>query len=166
MVAATREFVAANTDCFERSNGEGHVTGSAWVVDSHATRAVLVHHRRLDRWLQPGGHADGDPDIRAVARREAEEETGLQSLRAASPGIYDIDVHRIPAAGATPSHLHYDVRFAFFADPAEAPAVGEESVAVAWVALDRLAELGADASVLRLAAKTAGLPGPPPSLNR
>jgi 8-oxo-dGTP pyrophosphatase MutT (NUDIX family) len=147
-------FVARHERCFERELLEGHVTGSAWIVDPAGRSALLMHHRKLGKWLQPGGHADGDPDIRGVALREAVEETGLRTLRLARPGIYDVDVHDIPARGAEPAHAHYDVRFAFFADRADAPQTNAESHAVRWVPLAEIDALGIDDSVRRLVEKT------------
>ena len=73
-------------------------------------RVLLAHHRELERWLQPSGHSDGDPDTLAVAMREAREESGLD-VRALDNAIFDIDVHRIPARGREPAHFHFDVRF-------------------------------------------------------
>jgi 8-oxo-dGTP pyrophosphatase MutT (NUDIX family) len=157
MVERVRAFVAANERCFERGLLAGHVTGSAWIVDRGASAALLLHHRKLGKWLQPGGHADGDPDVRAVALREALEESGLRSLMPARDAIYDVDAHDIPARGAEPAHVHYDIRYAFFADRAEAPQRNAESHAVAWVALEDIEELGVDDSVRRLVAKTAAL---------
>jgi 8-oxo-dGTP pyrophosphatase MutT (NUDIX family) len=159
MHADLRKFVAENTGCFERTLLAGHVTGSAWIVDRGGRLALLTHHRKLGRWLQPGGHADGDPDVRAVALREAREESGLRSLISASPRIFDIDVHAIPARGGEPAHLHYDVRFAFFGDPNEAPLASEESHAVAWIPLARVEEFGIDDSVRRLVEKTSRIAG-------
>ena len=128
--------------------------GSAWSVDRSGRAAVLLHHRKLDRWLQPGGHADGDPDVRAVAWREAREETALASLVPATEAVYDVDVHDILARGAEPAHKHYDVRFAFFADRDETPPGNLESHAVRWVDLADLDRYAVDGSVRRLAAKT------------
>lgn len=159
--AAMRErlvaFVAAHPDAFERALAVGHVTASAWIVDPARTHALLTHHRKLGKWLQLGGHADGDPDVRRAALREAREESGLRSLRFARDGIYDLDVHAIPARPGEPAHDHYDVRFAFEADPAEPLVVSAESKELAWIALDALASVSADESVLRLARKTASL---------
>lgn len=152
-----RAFVAAHADCFERTNLAGHVTGSAWIVDRAATAVVLLHHRKLDRWLQPGGHADGDPDVRRVALREAAEESGLTDLVAASADIYDVDAHEIPARPGEPAHVHFDVRFAFFARRDEAPIVSDESHEVAWVPLAQIERYAIDDSVRRLVAKTAAL---------
>ena len=151
-------FVAAHgAAAFTRSLHVGHLTASAWVVDPARTRALLTHHRKLGRWLQLGGHADGDPDLRRAALREAREESGLCSLRLAQAGIYDLDVHSIPARPGEPAHDHYDVRFALEADPAEPLVVSAESKELAWVPLAALADYGADESVLRLARKTAAL---------
>jgi len=152
-------FVVAHADPFARTLAVGHLTASAWIVDAARTRALLTHHRKLGRWLQLGGHADGDPDLRRAALREAREESGLRSLRFACDRIYDLDIHRIPARPGEPAHDHYDVRFAFEADPGEPLVVSAESKEVAWVRLTALAEYGADESLLRLARKTPRLAG-------
>jgi 8-oxo-dGTP pyrophosphatase MutT (NUDIX family) len=148
------DFVRAHADCFLRSCQPGHVTGSAWVVSADRTRVLLVHHRKLDRWLQPGGHADGEPDPLAVALREAREETGLVRL-APLPGEagrlpLDIDVHPIPARGREPAHLHHDIRFLLVAAPGQVPRASAESTAIAWVERARLADFITEESVLRL----------------
>jgi 8-oxo-dGTP pyrophosphatase MutT (NUDIX family) len=148
-------FLAAHgAAAFARTTVPGHITASAWIVDPARTQAVLLHHRKLDRWLQPGGHVDGDPDVRGAALREAREESGLNSLRFAADAIYDIDVHAIPARGAEPAHDHYDLRFAFEADPREPLRGNSESHAVRWIALRDLDAYAIDESVRRLALKT------------
>jgi 8-oxo-dGTP pyrophosphatase MutT (NUDIX family) len=150
-VASFREFAVAHADAFERTCGPGHFTGSAWLVDASGRRALLLHHRKLDRWLQPGGHADGDGDLARVALREAEEETGLSGL-VVEPAIYDLDRHRIPARGAEPEHWHYDVRFVVRATGGDAFVVSEESHALAWRDIDDVArDAQIDESVRRLA---------------
>jgi len=157
MVERLRAFVAEHEACFERTLAIGHVTGSAWVVDRALKHVLLTHHRKLDKWLQLGGHADGDGDIRRVALREATEESGLQAIVPAREGIYDVDVHEIPARGAEAAHYHYDMRFAFFADPEQALQVSEESHEVAWISLAAIEGLPIDDSIRRLVAKTGGL---------
>lgn len=152
-------FVAAHRDAFDRALEIGHVTASAWIVDPARRRTLLTHHRKLGKWLQLGGHVDGDPDVRRAALREAREESGLTSLRFVADGIYDLDVHAIPARPGEPAHEHFDVRFAFEADPAEPLVVSAESKELAWIELDALPAYGADESVLRLARKTERLPG-------
>lgn len=150
---AIAAFVETHEDCFERTCVPGHVTGSAWVVNRDRTRVLLLHHGKLDKWLQPGGHCDGDPDVLRVALREAREESGLTCLRALSESIYDVDAHQIPARKTDPAHVHYDIRYLLEAGEAEPLAVSEESHDVRWVALPDIAALNTDASVLRLAAK-------------
>jgi len=150
-------FVAAHADAFERALPIGHVTASAWIVDPSRTHALLTHHRKLGKWLQLGGHADGETDLRAAAMREAHEESGLISLRFVHEAIYDLDVHAIPARPGEPAHDHYDVRFALEADPDEPLVVSDESHELAWIPIAELARYGADESVLRLARKTVGL---------
>jgi 8-oxo-dGTP pyrophosphatase MutT (NUDIX family) len=147
-------FVEADPRCFERTLLAGHVTGSAWIVDPARERVLLTHHRKLGMWLQLGGHADGDPDVAAVALREAREESGLSSVRLVTDRIFDVDVHAIPAHGVEPEHFHYDVRFLFEADPAEPLTVSAESHDLAWVPVNDVADLATDASVLRMLAKT------------
>ena len=98
------DFVERNPDCFERSLEEGHITGSAWIVDSSGTNTLLTHHRKLGIWLQLGGHADGDSDVLSVAMTEAVEESGLTSLEIVCDEIFDLDVHGIPAREKTSQH--------------------------------------------------------------
>jgi len=142
---------------FERALEPGHITASAWIVDPERTHAVLLHHRKLDRWLQLGGHVDGDPDVRRAALREAREESGLRTLRMIGDDIYDIDVHRIPGRANEPEHDHFDLRFALEADPREPLRGNEESHAIRWIPLHDLERYAIDDSVRRLAAKTTAL---------
>ena len=138
---------------YERRRLAGHFTGSAWLVDAAGQRVLLTHHRKLGRWLQLGGHADGDPDLAAVALKEAQEESGLSDLRVESR-IFDLDRHAIPARGEEPGHWHYDVRFVVHATGSEDFAVGEESLDLAWKPVRGIAEdPSADESLRRMAAK-------------
>ena len=146
-------FLASQPDAFERELAIGHVTGSAWVVDSTGTRVLLTHHKKLGMWVQLGGHADGDSDVFRVARREAEEESGLASLVPVGGGIFDVDVHRIPARGETPEHLHWDVRYAFRAAGGEAVRVSDESHDLRWIEIERLDSVTREESMLRMARK-------------
>jgi 8-oxo-dGTP pyrophosphatase MutT (NUDIX family) len=155
------EFVREHERCFERSLAIGHVTASAWVVDAALSRTLLTHHAKLGLWLQPGGHCDGDPGVLANALREVREEAGLSRLRPLLDGrIFDVDAHDIPARGPEAAHVHYDVRFLIEADPAEPLRLTAESHELAWVALDDVATLNTDESVLRLAARTRALARP------
>ncbi|MBM3866440.1 MAG: NUDIX hydrolase [Verrucomicrobia bacterium] len=155
--AALREilaFVRTHPDCLERHCAPGHLTGSAWIVSPCRRRVLLTHHRKLDRWLQLGGHADGDGDLLAVARREAAEESGLAGLRVVSPAIFDVDRHWIPERPAQPGHFHHDLRFLLEGDPAEPLRLTRESKALAWVELGAVAALNPEDSIARLVRKT------------
>lgn len=150
-------FVETESNCFDRGLQIGHVTGSAWIVDNALTKALLTHHFKLDRWLQLGGHADGDPDILRVALREAREESGIENIRPLSEAIFDVDVHSIPARSGEPRHLHYDVRFLLEAD-ADAPLiVSNESKDLAWIPLEDIARISTDQSIIRMTLKSLAL---------
>ncbi len=117
---------------------------------------LLTNHAKLEKWLQLGGHADGDADILAVAIREAEEESGLR-VRPVSRAILDLDVHEIPARKSDPLHFHYDVRFVLQVVDSEAFVVTDESLELAWVPLGRLEDYTDEISVTRLVSKLATL---------
>ena len=151
--ARLRRFIEAQPRCFERDCfGDGHVTGSAWVVDPAGSRVLLTHHRKLGKWLQLGGHSDGEPDTLAVALREAREESGLP-VHPISNAVLDIDIHTIPALKGEPAHLHYDVRFALRASSSEGLRVGPESIDLAWIDIEDLTRLTDEESMLRMARK-------------
>lgn len=156
MAADMIHFVETHPDCAERSLQVGHLTGSAWIVDSERKRVLLTHHRKLNKWLQLGGHADGDLDPLSVAMREAREESGLTRLRVVDEKIFDVDRHLIPARKSDPDHWHYDIRFMIEADPAEPFVVSDESHDLAWIEISRMAEYNDSESMLRMARKTAG----------
>lgn len=160
MARATICFIEEHENCAERALKIGHLTGSAWIVDAARTRTLLTHHRKLDKWLQLGGHADGDLDLAAVAMREAREESGLVRLQFAQTSagagavIFDVDRHRIPARGAEPEHWHYDVRYVIVADPSEPFVVSPESKDLAWVGIEEVARLTNAESMMRMVRKT------------
>jgi len=156
MAAEYAPFIRAHAGCLLRTCRPGHLTASAWIVDAARRRTLLTHHHQLDRWLQLGGHVDGEPDLLASALREAREESGLRSVRAVSPEIFDVDRHRIPARGDEPEHWHYDVRFLIEADPAGPLTVSDESRDLAWVELSRVHELNPSESLSRMVRKTVG----------
>jgi 8-oxo-dGTP pyrophosphatase MutT (NUDIX family) len=152
MVDRFLTFVAENPACFHRELSIGHVTGAAWLVDPSHTSVLLTHHRKLDRWLQLGGHADGEGDILEVALSEAREESGITSISILSHKIYDIDIHVVPARGVDPEHLHYDVRFALRAHDLRYT-VSSESHDLQWVPINALSSITNEPSMVRMAEK-------------
>lgn len=157
MLAQIIHFVTDYEDCFERSLKVGHITGSAWIIDLDRSHALLTHHRKLDRWLQLGGHSDGDANTLNVALREGVEESGLQMLQPVSEMIFDVDVHLIPARKDEPDHYHYDVRFLLEADRNTPLVISEESNELAWVPLQEILNLAPDASIRRMVEKSLAL---------
>lgn len=149
----TIRFVEENPDCFERWLSIGHVTGSAWIIDESRTSVLLMHHRKLNKWFQPGGHADGDPDILRVAMKEAQEETGLETVRILSSSIFDVDVHLIPANAKEAAHYHYDIRFLFSADSKQSLTINSESKDLVWVPLSEVEQYNNSNSILRMVRK-------------
>ena len=152
-ISRFRHFVERQPRCFERDCwDDGHVTGSAVVLDSAGTSMLMTHHAKLGRWLQLGGHADGEHDPLAVACREATEESGLPVVPIRDE-ILDLDVHAIPPCGPDPAHFHYDVRFLLRADQNAPLRVTGESLALRWVPLDQMETLTTEESVLRMVRK-------------
>lgn len=147
------DFVSRNADCFERKLQEGHVTGSAWIVNAAGSHVLLTHHRKLGQWFQLGGHADGEADIAKVAMIEAREESGLEDICFVSPELFDVDIHLIPALSKDPAHYHYDARFALQTKGSDNFTVSEESLDLAWVEIGKIADYTKEESMLRMARK-------------
>ena len=138
---------------FARERAVGHFTASAWLLHADGMHVLLTHHRKLDRWLQLGGHADGDRDLQRVALKEAEEESGLTGL-VVKTGIFDLDRHWIPEHRDVQAHRHYDVRYVVRATGDAAFVVGDESHALEWRGIAGLVDdETADASLRRMARK-------------
>jgi 8-oxo-dGTP pyrophosphatase MutT (NUDIX family) len=154
MVAATIAFIEQNADCFWRSNLSGHVTGSAWIIDETHSFTLLTHHQKLDRWLQLGGHTDGDRNVFRAALREAREESGLKSLKPLQQQIFDVDIHLIPEHKGTPPHYHYDIRYLLEADKSDRVSVSSESKSLAWISIAEVEKLNADESIARMVRKS------------
>lgn len=144
-------FLDEHPDALHRSCTIGHLTGSALVVDPDSRNILLLFHAKVQRWLQPGGHADGDGHLAHVALREAEEETGIDGLSVVTPAI-DLDVHVFRSAtGAEPDHLHLDVRHLVLAPAGAVGEINHESERLAWVALDDLSRYDVDVGTVRMA---------------
>lgn len=148
------DFVKAHENCFERGLTLGHVTASAWVLDPSSSQVLLTHHRKLGKWLQLGGHMEGESDVAAAALREAFEESGLQSIELLSAEIFDLDIHQIPRRESDAAHLHFDARFLMRATGNIEVRASDESHALAWVSLADLEGPQIEFSIQRMAYKT------------
>lgn len=143
-------FVQQHPDCCNRELAIGHVTASCWIIDQTMTKALLTHHRKLDRWLQLGGHIEEDTDIISAALREAREESGLEHIQSVNDAIFDVDVHLIPARKMDPAHNHYDVRFLFQAHGDHQLTISDESHDLRWFSITELQDMTFDASINRM----------------
>ncbi len=170
IVAEFRRFVREEHECFERHLAVGHVTGSALVVSPGLDNVLLTLHAKLGKWLQLGGHADGEAEVHDVARREVQEESGLgdldflayePALGATRPGgaplPFDFDRHAIPPRKSDPEHYHYDVRYLVVADPHEPLAITDESTDLRWFPLAEARALTEERSMIRQFDKLAWL---------
>jgi 8-oxo-dGTP pyrophosphatase MutT (NUDIX family) len=154
-------FVARYPDCFQREQQAGHVTGSALIVSPDLRQVLLTLHAKLGKWLQLGGHADGEGEVHEVAYREAVEESGLKRIRFfpyerlfeletdRDPLPFDFDCHDIPERKGEPAHVHYDVRYLVVADPAEPLKITAESKDLKWFSLAEARTLTKERSMLR-----------------
>jgi 8-oxo-dGTP pyrophosphatase MutT (NUDIX family) len=142
-------WIDAHPDALHRSCLDGHLTASALVLDHAGERALLTLHRKLGRWLQLGGHCDGDGNLAAAALREAIEESGIQGLEI-DPTPIDLDAHRIPARAGEPEHWHLDTRYLVRAPAGARELASEESLALRWLVVEPLAAFPIDDSVRRL----------------
>lgn len=149
-VAGMLELLAGAGDPFSPQRlAPGHFTASAFVACPERRRVLLIHHRKLGRWLQPGGHVEpGDVDLEAAAAREVAEETGVVVAARLGQGIFDVDIHSIPVTAKLGAHRHFDVRFAFVAADLHVEA-SAEVLEARWVELDAARNLTDEDSVLR-----------------
>src|SRR5246127_319601 len=147
------ELLDSCPNCFRRDNFPAHFTGSAFVVSADGARALLHHHCKLDRWLQFGGHCDGEEDVLSAAQREAFEESGISGLVVASARPFDLDIHEVPALGNEPAHFHYDVRYVLIAPENAKLRASPESKELRWFTGEEMKEWSLEPGLLRLIAR-------------
>jgi 8-oxo-dGTP pyrophosphatase MutT (NUDIX family) len=157
-------YVESNETCFERDSLKGHITGSAWLIDPSETYVLLTHHKKLGKWLQLGGHCDGNLDVRKVALKEAKEESGISNIAFVNDAIFDLDIHEIPTYRNIPAHLHYDVRFLLKAETKNF-VVSKESKELAWVHKDDLPKKTNEESMLQMHSKWLRFLRPAPTVD-
>jgi 8-oxo-dGTP pyrophosphatase MutT (NUDIX family) len=140
------DHLAAHPDGMYKPCGAGHLTSSALVIDPSRGRVLLTLHRKLNMWLQMGGHCEeGDRTVAEAALREATEESGIADLTLLPGGPVRLDRHPIPA----PCYWHLDVQYAALAPAGAEAAISDESLDLRWFAYDEVAGV-ADTSVVRL----------------
>jgi 8-oxo-dGTP pyrophosphatase MutT (NUDIX family) len=169
-VTRVRDLVQTYPDAFYRTCQVGHITGSAWIVSAEKERCLLTHHRKLDRWLQLGGHVDGEQEVHWAALREAQEESGMSNFSFVdltrtgdeiSPNLapsssilpFDIDIHPIPATPTEPAHEHYDLRYLLIAAPHQPLKINHESQALRWFSWAEVWELADEEGLRRMIRK-------------
>jgi 8-oxo-dGTP pyrophosphatase MutT (NUDIX family) len=160
-------LVETHSDCFERTCRPGHITGAAWILSADRRRCLLTHHRKLDRWLQLGGHADGQCRVEEVALREAREESGVTGFEFVPIDgnlmPFDLDVHWIPARYEADgrmvedAHEHHDIRFLLIAHAGQEVRASDESDEIGWFTPEEVERLTDEASVLRMLYKALDL---------
>ena len=143
-------FVRDHPNCFERSLSFFHMSASACLLNRDETKALLLHHAKLNIWVQPGGHCDGESDVLAVAIKEAQEESGILGIAPLSQSIFDIDIHKIPTHKEIPEHFHYDIRFLLKVTSDELLVQNSESNELRWINKDTHDLPPLDRSTLRL----------------
>lgn len=151
-------FLQTHHNCFERTLDIGHFTASCWLLNKSGDKALLMHHAKLNRWLQLGGHCDGNPDALAVAIKEAQEESGIQSIMPVSREIFDIDIHLIPENKKENAHYHYDIRFLLQVCSEEKVVQNAESHALRWFGKDQTRLPPVNTCVMRMHDKWARMP--------
>jgi len=144
------EFLHNYENSFERSLLIGHFTASAWLVSQDGTQALLMHHAKLNKWVQLGGHCDGNSDVLAVAIKEAQEESGINSIEPMSFDVFDIDIHTIPENSKEVEHEHFDVRFILQVTSDEQFTQNKESKELRWVGLEKSELPTKERSVVRM----------------
>ncbi len=155
-------FIKETKNCFSRESLAGHITSSALITNRNFSKVLLTYHAKLKKWLQLGGHCDGEHLIHLSAMREAKEESGLNDINFVDifnfpqftqlendPIPFDIDIHSIPARKDEPEHFHYDIRYLLIADEAESIVVSEESLDLKWIHLADIHKYSDEVSTLR-----------------
>lgn len=139
-----------------------HVTASTWVVSPDRKQILLMHHRKYGHWFQPGGHADGDPDVLRVALRECAEETGVapEHIKLIDRTIFDVDIHSVPTVGEVPGHDHIDIRFVVEIDDRLEIPGNNESHDVKWFPLHQVMQYNNFRSTYRMLEKTRAMRNP------
>lgn len=145
--------ISKTPNCFHRALSIGHITASTWVTDAAVKQALFTHHKKIGKWLQLGGHCDGNPNVVEVALTEAREESGLNDFQLKQSNIFDVDIHLIPTHKTIAAHYHYDIRFWLIADAKAPLKISSESKDLKWLPIDKIKKYNNEASIMRMVEK-------------
>jgi len=154
MVLRVIDYLNKTNDYLGKINPEGHITGSAWIINKNRDKVLLTHHLKLNMWVQLGGHTELDETVLESAYREGIEESGLDSLTLLDEQIFDVDVHCIPERKGVKAHFHYDIRYIFEGDDQIPFVVSDESHDLKWIDLNDIKIYTTERSVIRMVEKT------------
>lgn len=157
MLGQCVRFAEAYENCFDPGLGIGHFTAASWITCPNSQSVILLHHRKLNKWLQPGGHIEANETARQASLREAVEETGLNGLSLITENIFDIDIHMIPEINGHPPHFHFDIRYHYTLPELLTPRNNKESKEVKWVDLKLVPDFNHQPSLIRMVKKTSDL---------
>lgn len=139
--AVMLSMLDATPDIYTRENQVAHMTASSWIVNKSHDKVLMIYHNIYNSWSWTGGHADGDRDLLAVAKREAEEETGVTDIKAVTEDIFSIEILTVDGHEKrgvyVPSHLHMNVTYLLEADEEEVLRIKpDENSGVKWFSLE------------------------------
>ncbi|NMM48853.1 NUDIX hydrolase [Marinigracilibium pacificum] len=140
-------------EAYTRKSNDAHFTASAILIDQYCEEILLLNHKKLGRWLQPGGHADGEKNLPEVSMKELHEETNALSAKLYDIIPFDVDIHKIPESGEVKEHYHYDLRFLWITDNKEEVRSNKESKGLKWVSISELADVTDEESFARIQRK-------------
>ncbi len=155
-VSKVLEFIKCNKQPFERQNSVGHITGSCWIISRNLENTLLTHHKKLGIWIPTGGHSEGEQDPFKTAKREGEEETGIELLHF-DKKIFSIDIHDIPEYNDIPAHKHFDFIYVFYPKKSEDYIISDESHDLKWIPLEQIDEFSNEKNVLSMGKRSRNL---------
>lgn len=149
-------FITSAEKPFSRDEKLGHITGSCWIIDKTCSKTLLTNHKKLNIWIHPGGHSEGETDPLDIAKREGVEETGLEIEPISSFPFY-LDIHTIPRYKNTPAHYHYDFTYLFTPVSSMNYTVSTESHDLKWIDLHKIKNGDFENNIIYMANKTIDL---------
>ncbi|HCC07636.1 MAG TPA: NUDIX hydrolase [Clostridiales bacterium] len=147
-------FINENDVFLGRVNENGHITASAWVVNSDMSKALMNHHRKADMWLHLGGHTEENENVLEATLREVREESGIENVNNISNKIFDLNICKIPDRITEKEHIHYDIVFLFQVDDNKNLVISDESKDLKWIYVSEIEQYSNDSGIIRMVDKT------------